>query len=138
MPLGPKYDPKENNVLVKTSLDPMVYLFSGKKLFKIDSESIFNKLNYSWSWIEKVNQSLINQYQPTETINYIDHHLNYTLIKYPDTLEVYRLEPDPSDETKQVKRHIKDPQTFNNLHFRWDRIVTISNTEVYESGVEIN
>jgi len=138
MPLGPKYDPKENNVLVKTSLDPMVYLFSGKKLFKIDSESIFNKLNYSWSWIEKVNQSLINQYQPTETINYIDHHLNYTLIKYPDTPEVYRLEPDPSDETKQVKRHIKDPQTFNNLHFRWDRIVTISNTEVYESGVEIN
>ena len=137
MPLGPKYDPKENNVLVKTSLDPMVYLFSGKKLFKIESESIFNKLNYSWSWIEKVNQSLINQYQPTETINYTDHHPNYTLIKYPDRPEVYRLEPDPSDETKQIKRHIKDPQTFNNLHFRWDRIVTIQYTELYESGVRI-
>ncbi|PIR03408.1 MAG: hypothetical protein COV60_00500 [Candidatus Magasanikbacteria bacterium CG11_big_fil_rev_8_21_14_0_20_43_7] len=50
---------------------------------------------------------------------------------------MYRIEPDQADEKKQVKRHVKDEPTFTSLNFRWDRIVTVPNTEVYDDGEEL-
>ena len=133
MPQGPKYDPKYG-ALVKIVSDPKVYLLLGGNKHWITSETVFTALNYSWNWIEDVAESLLTKYTSKGEITYTDHHPNYTLIKYEDDPKVYRLEPNPVDSTKQVKRWIPDEATFISLNFRWDRIVTIGDTEVYETG----
>ncbi len=133
MPAGPKYDPKYG-ALVKVVTDPKVYLLLGGNKQWITSEAVFTGLNYAWNWIEDVAESLLGKYTSKGEITYTDHHPNYTLIKYEDDTKVYRLESNPVDESVQVKRHIADEATFNSLNFRWDRIVTVSDTEVYETG----
>ncbi|MCF6276700.1 MAG: hypothetical protein L3J07_02505 [Candidatus Magasanikbacteria bacterium] len=136
MPWGPKYDPKYG-ALVKITTDPMVYLLLGNQKYWIDSEEVFNKLNYSWNWIEDIDPRLLNKYTIGEIIDYTNRHPNYTLVKYENNPEVFRLEPDLTDQTKQVKRHIKNEEAFSRLNFRWDRIVTIKNDEEYEIGKEL-
>lgn len=133
MPYGPLYDPKYG-ALVKIVTDPKVYLLLGTEKYWITSESIFNFLNYSWNWIEDIDQRLLNKYTIGSEITYTDHHPNYTLIKYPGSNKVYRLEPDPQDSTRQIKRWIPNENIFNTLNFRWDRIVTVGEAEKYEEG----
>ena len=136
MPWGPNYDPKYG-ALVKIVTDPKVYLLLNTEKYWITSESVFNSLNYHWNWIEDIDKRLLNKYTIGSEITYTDHHPNYTLVKYKNNNKVYRLEPDPNDNTKQVRRWIPDETTFNSLNFRWDRIVTIPDTEVYETGSDL-
>jgi hypothetical protein len=136
MPWGPKYDPKYG-ALVKIVADPKVYLLLGTERYWITSETIFLGLNYSWTWVEDVDKALLNKYTTGSEINYTDHHPNYTIVKYATSPKVYRLEPDPSNSSKQVKRHVKNETVFNSLNFRWDRIVTIPATEIYTDGAVI-
>lgn len=136
MPWGPKYDPKYG-ALVKIVSDPKVYLLLGTEKYWITSETIFLGLNYSWSWVEDVDKALLNKYTTGSEIDYTDHHPNYTIVKYATSPKVYRLEPDPSNSNKQVKRHVLNETVFNSLNFRWDRIVTIPSTEVYTDGAVI-
>ncbi len=133
MPAGPLYDPKYG-ALVKTVDDPKVYLLLGNEKYWITDESVFNKLGYSWNWIEDIDQRLLNNYFTGSEINYTNRHPNYTIVKYPDSADVYRLEPDPTDASKQIKKHIKDEKEFNSFGFRWDRIVVIDKTEQYNTG----
>jgi len=137
MPWGPKYDPKYG-ALVKTVTDPKVYLLLGTEKYWINSEAVFNSLKYSWNWIEDVDMDLLSKYTVGSEINYVNHHPNYTIVKYPNDTKVYRLEPDSSDSTKQVRRHIKDENAFNAFNFRWDRIVTISSDESYDDGEQLS
>ncbi|MBI2475539.1 hypothetical protein HYV69_03905 [Candidatus Uhrbacteria bacterium] len=136
MPWGPKYDPKYG-ALVKIVADPKVYLLLGTERYWITSETVFLGLNYSWSWIEDVDKALLYKYTIGSEINYTDHHPNYTIVKYATSPKVYRLEPDPSNSSKQVKKHILNETVFNSLNFRWDRIVTIPASEVYIDGTVI-
>lgn len=133
MPYGPKYDP-QYGALVKSVFDPKTYLLLGTERYWITSESVFTSLNYVWNWVEDASQDLLDMYSIGSEIGYTDHHPNYTIVKYADSAEVYRLEPDPTDSAKQVKRHIVDEDAYNRLRFRWDRIVTIDDTEVYTDG----
>ncbi|MBI5222137.1 MAG: hypothetical protein HY980_01415 [Candidatus Magasanikbacteria bacterium] len=133
MPWGPKYDPKYG-ALVKIVTDPKVYLLLGGEKYWITAEEIFTGLNYSWDWVEDIDKELLDKYVTGSEINYTDHHPSYTLIKYAASTKIYRLEPDPADTSKQVKRYIKNEAVFNALNFRWDRIVTISKSEVYKDG----
>jgi len=137
MPWGPNYDPKYG-ALVKTVTDPKVYLLLGTEKYWINSEAIFNSLKYSWNWIEDVDMDLLNKYTVGSEINYVNHHPNYTIVKYPNDTKVYRLEPDSTDSTKQVRRHIKDENAFSTFNFRWDRIVTISSDESYDDGEQLS
>ncbi len=136
MPWGPSYDPKYG-ALVKIVADPKVYLLLGTEKYWITSETVFNSLNYSWNWIEDIDESLLAKYTIGSEITGLEHHPNYTLIKYPTNTKVYRLEPNPTDSSKQVKRWIVNEGTFNSLNFRWDRIVTITGDEVYENGLNL-
>ena len=136
MPQGPKYDPKYG-ALVKIVKDPKVYLLLGNNKHWITSETVFNALKYSWSWIEDVATDLLNKYTSAGEITYTNHHPNYTLIKYNDNPRVYRLEPDPENSNNQVKRYIPNETIFNSLNFRWDRIVTIDDTEIYTTGDDL-
>lgn len=136
MPWGPKYDPKYG-ALVKIVTDPKVYLLLGTEKYWITDEDVFNKLNYKWNWIEDIDKALLDKYLTGSEISYTNHHPNYTLVKYAKSPKVYRLEPDAADSTKQVKRHIKDEIAFKALNFRWDRIVTIADTETYAEGAQL-
>ncbi|GEM_PF-6004578 len=131
MPWGPLYDP-QYGALVKTVTDPKVYLLLGNEKYWITDEKVFNALNYQWNWIEDVDQRLLDAYVIGSEINYTDRHPNYTLIKYQHSPKVYRLEP--SSEGAQIKRHISNEAAFISLNFRFDRIVTIPETETYPDG----
>lgn len=136
MPWGPKYDPKYG-ALVKIVTDPKVYLLLGTEKYWITEETVFNGLGYAWNWIEDIDKALLDKYTTGSEISYTGHHPNYTLIKYDSSAKVYRLEPDSSDSSKQVKRHIKDEAAFKGLNFRWDRIVNVPTTEVYTDGAQL-
>ena len=136
MPWGSKYDPKYG-ALVKTVTDPKVYLLLNNNKYWITNENVFNTLNYHWNWIEDIDQRLLDKYTTKTEITDTTTHPNYTLIKYENDPKVYRLEPDPTDQNKQVKKHIPDETTFNKLNFRFDRVVTVSDTETYTTGVEL-
>lgn len=131
MPFGPLYDP-QYGALVKTTSDSKVYLLLGNEKYWISSENVFSQLRYSWNWIEDVDPRLLDKYQIGTEINYTDHHPNYTLIKYTNNPKVYRLEPRLDDSTQQVKRYITSEKEFNELKFRWDRIVVIDDSEQYQ------
>ncbi|MBT4314473.1 MAG: hypothetical protein HOA57_00795 [Candidatus Magasanikbacteria bacterium] len=130
MPWGPKYDPKYG-ALVKTVTDPKVYLLLGTEKYWITAESIFNSLNYSWDWIEDIDEALLDKYSVGSEIDYTDRHPNYTIIKYENDPKVYRLEDGK-------KRHVKDETAFESLNFRWDRIVTIDEAEIYPDGTVLD
>lgn len=137
MPYGPKYDPKYG-ALVKTVKDPKVYLLLGNEKYWISSEDVFNDLGYTWNWIEDIDQRLLDKYQTASEINYTNHHPNYTLIKYPNDSKVYRLEPDPSNPSNQIKKYIPNETEFKALGFRWDRILTIKDSESYTDTTKTN
>ncbi|PLX27295.1 hypothetical protein C0581_03500 [Candidatus Parcubacteria bacterium] len=134
MPLGPNYDPKYG-ALVKVVSSPRVYLLLGTEKYWITSPDVFTSLNYAWGWIEDVDERLLEKYTTGSEITYTDHHPNYTLVKYENDSKIYRLEPQGD---RQVKRWIAGEDAFNSLNFRWDRIVTISEEEVYDTGEELS
>jgi len=133
MPWGPKYDPKYG-ALVKTVTDPKVYLLLNNNKYWITNETTFNQLNYNWNWIEDIDQRLLEKYTTKEEITDTTTHPNYTLIKYENDPKVYRLEPDTTNPEQQVKRHIPNETEFNKLNFRFDRVVTVPDSEVYSEG----
>ena len=130
MPWGSKYDPKYG-ALVKIVTDPKVYLLLGSEKYWITDEAVFNALGYYWNWIEDIDEALLNKYTTGSEINYTDRHPNFTLVKYADDPKVYRLEGGK-------KRHIKDEAAFVSLGYRWDRIVTISDSEGYDDGEQLS
>jgi len=136
MPWGPLYKPKYGSI-VKTITNPKIYMLFGIQKHWITSGSVFEALKYSWNWVEDVADSVLDRYKKKADIDYTDHHPNYSLIKYENDSKVYILMPDPGNPGGQMKRHIKDEITFNNLGYRWDTIATIEDTEAYPDGVAI-
>ncbi len=136
MPWGQLYDP-QYGALVKVTTDPKVYLLLNDEKYWITSETVFEALSYSWDWIEDIDQALLETYTVGSEITDTDTHPKYTLVKYEDSSEVYRLEPGLEDSTTVVKRHIANEQAFESLGFRWDRIVTISDEELYNDGTDL-
>lgn len=130
MPWGPKYDPKYG-ALVKVVTDPKVYLLLGTEKYWITDEDVFNTLGYKWNWIEDIDEDLLAKYTTGSEIDYTDRHPNFTLIKYLDDPKVYKLEDGK-------KRHVVDEQAFESLGYRWDRIVTVEDSEEYIDGEELS
>ena len=111
-----------------------MYLLLGNQRHLIVSDTIFTALGYAWNWIEDVASSLIDKYSDADPIGSSQTHPNYVLIKYPNSPHVYRLEPDPVDATKQIKRKIKNERVFEQNKFRWDRVVEVDAEEIYSDG----
>lgn len=135
MPWGPKREFRAGT-LFKTVVDPKVYIVqsSGNKCW-IESEEVFNALNYKFNQIEDVDPRVLNDFDTCDSpINYTDHHPNYTLIKYSDDSKVYLLEP--SDDG-QMKRPIANEKVFEERGFRFDRVVAVPKTETYPTGSKI-
>lgn len=128
MPLGPKYDPKYG-ALVKTVNDARVYFLLNGKKYWVSSEEVFNKLNYKWTWVEDIDQRLLDKYPNGGEMKTIVHHLDGTIVKYAGSPQVYVI-------TNGKKKHIPNEASFNALGYRWDRIVTISDSETYLDEVD--
>ncbi len=129
MPFGPLYDP-QYGALVKVVSDPKVYVLLGNKRHWITSETVFDALKYAWNWIENISESLLDKYTEAGEITETGVHQDGTLIQYENSPEVYRVE-------NGKKRHIKSESVFARLKYRWDRIITIDDTEEYEDGTMI-
>ena len=132
MGMGPKY-----STLVKLADSGRVYVISNGNRYWFDSATVFDKLNYNWSWIGKVSEDFLNEYIDAGKWGTMDRHPNYTLIKYRNSASVYRIEPDPKDSSKQIKRLIPTEKDFLRLRLRFDRVVTISDLEQYPDGAEL-
>jgi len=132
MPWGPNKNIKAGQ-LFKSVTDPKVYVqqANGNKCW-IENEQVFQALNYSFNNVWDVHSSYINQ-TPTcgSSIDYTDHHPNYTLIKYQNSNDVYLLEP---NNGQQVKRLIEDMNVFNELNLSRKDIITIDQSEQYPTG----
>lgn len=137
MPFGRLYNAKEGAV-VKVVGDPKVYLLQGGKKYWIASGDVFEKLNYSYSWIEDVSDDLLAQYEDGEEINTSTRHPKFTLIKKKGDPRVFRLEPDSQNPNKLVKRHIKSLAVFDRLQYRKDRILEVEDLAQYQEsdGIE--
>ncbi len=138
MPWGPLWDPKYG-AIVKNIKDSNVYfLANGEKLW-IKTAAILTALYGvdGSSWIQDVDKTLLDKYADGTTIDYTNHHPNFTIVKYAGSSKVYRLEPQENDPIKQIKRHIVSLDLFKSLGYRTDRIAVIANTEVYEDGAPI-
>ena len=136
MPHGPLYTPLANT-LIKATTDPKVYLFSGNTVHWIVSETIFNTLGYTWNKIEQISTSFFERFTRGEDLTQTHLRPNGTLIKYDYSPRVYRLNADPEDNTKQIKRWIHDKDTFISLHYRWQDIISVNEAETYPNGEEI-
>ncbi|MFB6226263.1 MAG: peptidoglycan-binding protein [Candidatus Paceibacteria bacterium] len=134
MPWGPKKEFKSGS-MIKTVDDPKVYLIINDKRYWIENGQIFKELGYEWSMITDVDPRVMDKFELGESIDYTDHHPPYSLIKYPDSSKVYRLEPNEDGELE--KRHIKNQEVFDQLGYRLDRIITIDKTEQYPTGEPI-
>lgn len=128
MPLGPRYNPKYG-ALVKIVTDPKVYFLLNDKKYWISSEPVFKALRYKWEWIEDVDRQLLDKYPDGGEIFDVEKHRDGTVVKYASSPQVYILE-------SGQKRPIASEQEFNNLGYRWDRIVVISENEVYPTVPE--
>lgn len=129
MPLGPKYNPKYGAV-VKTVTDSKVYFLLNEKKYWITSESIFLALQYKWSWVEDIDQRLLDKYGVGGEIMDVSRHLDGTIIKYAGSPDVFVIQ-------NGKKKHIVSEQEFNNLGYRWDRIVELQSSEVYGNVEDI-
>lgn len=128
MPWGPMKNFKQGT-LVKTVTDPKVYLLQQNQKCWLKSEKVFNTLNYKFSWITDVDPGLLDRYPTCNSpISYTDHHPPGTLVKYRDSNNVYILKEQNNELQKKL---IKSEQEFEDLGYRWDRIVTIDKEEVY-------
>ncbi|MFB6181859.1 MAG: hypothetical protein ABEJ24_03100 [Candidatus Magasanikbacteria bacterium] len=134
VPYGPKWNPK-GGALVKVPTDNKVYLLLGNNKYWINNQDIFKKLGYKWGWIQDISPELLEQYNNKGEIDYTDHHPIGSLIKYPDSNKVYRIEKGPFGSL--VKRHVKDERVFNALGYRFDRVVEIDKDETYKRGQPI-
>ncbi|MFB6182220.1 MAG: peptidoglycan-binding protein, partial [Candidatus Magasanikbacteria bacterium] len=135
MPWGPKKDFRSGS-MIKTVTDPKVYLIIDNKRYWIENGQIFKELGYKWNMITDVDPRVMDKFELGESIDYTNHHPPYSLVKYPDSNKVYRLEPNEKGEL--VKRHIKDQESFNALGYRLDRIITIDESEQYPTGEPIS
>lgn len=135
VPLGPKAKEQglmKGGTLIKVTSDPKVYLLLDDKRYWITSEKVFNELNYKWGWIQDGSMQLVNSFKKEGEINNTNQHKEGSLIKYPNSNKVYKLEK--NNQGQMVKRHIKNEQVFDRLGYRFDRVVTIDKDETYPDG----
>lgn len=104
-----------------------VYIIDGETKQWIKTADIFSKLGYKWSWIEPIEDYLLNDYKEGTAVSSAKIHPNGTLVKYPDSAAVYLLE-------NGKKRPISSADTFNRMGLDWSRIITISKREAYKTG----
>jgi hypothetical protein len=137
MPWGPRKDFR-SGTLVKTTKDPKVYVILNNEKCWLKNLQVFNKLNYKMDWVVDVSPKLINNLPTCSSpIGYTDHHPPGTLVKYSDSPNVYQIKKHHNKSGELAKDLIKSEQEFNQLGYRWDRIITVPESETYPNYSEV-
>lgn len=135
----------QNGTLIKYKGNPAVYQLqpapydSNVQVKRhIADETVFNGLGFKWKQIVKLEQGSI-EYTTGEPITQQTmfaavYRPAGLLIKYAESNKVYRLDPDPTESSLLIKRHIVNAKTFRALGYKWKDIVTVSNVEVFPTG----
>ncbi|MBP9760760.1 MAG: hypothetical protein KBD15_00775 [Candidatus Magasanikbacteria bacterium] len=134
MPMGVRLRFADGS-LVKLANDPTVYLVLQGEVRPIPNEQTFISLGFQWNWIETITKETFARYRMGAPLT--SARLPYTLISYPRSSQIYRLEPDAAMPGKLVKRRIATTDALNRLGYRRDRVVVIPATEVYADGSPI-
>lgn len=134
-PLGPKYNPK-SGALFKFIKDPKIYLLLGANKHWIASESVFTALQYAWSWVEDVAQGVVDKFETGGDITDEMLHPIGSLIQYNGSLDVYRIEKDPADETHIIKRLIPN-HDLPNSPYHDDYVFVLDESEQYDDGESV-
>lgn len=134
MPMGVRLRFADGS-LVKLVSDPTVYLVLQGEVRPITTEQTFISLGFQWNWIETITKETFARYRLGAPLQ--GTRVPYTLISYPRSSQIYRLEPDAATPGKLVKRRIATTDALNRLGYRRDRVVVIPSTEVYADGAQI-
>lgn len=113
--------------LVRAGGDTKVYLIFKNTKAWIESPAVFLGLGFRGDWVQEVPASTLADYQEIRHIDDPRHHPSGSLVKYADKATIYFIEG-------PAKRPIANPGAFERSGFKWDRVVTIRNTETYVNG----
>ncbi len=120
IPFGPLYIPKQG-ALFKVISDPRVFVLIGLERHWIAGEGIFRALGYAAGWVEDVADEVLNRFKEGPSVEH-EAPVN-SFISHPGSSKVYRIEIDPKDPTKKVKRWVKNEAAFKRFDFRPDRVL---------------
>jgi hypothetical protein len=128
VPWGPAYRPMNKVVYVQAvnGSDRTIYVVLYGKKHSIASTALFEQIGYKLPWIEPADARLIANLPTGIAHTRTDIHPDYTLIKYANSPNIYRLETDANGT--HVRRWIKNEVVFNRLKFDWNRIVVVPST----------
>ena len=109
-----------------------VYILEGGKKRWINDPAVFVSLGYNWDNIVYTSDAEINYYDTAANLSTTTNHPNGTLIKSPDSPNVYLLETG-------TKRYIGNPNVLTSRFF-WRNLVNISTAEMsgYPSGSDMH
>lgn len=112
--------------LIKSPIDPTVYVIKDGKKQPIASPQEFEQSGYKWDQIKTVQSDLLKQISDLKAqISQLREELKKTgtLIKNPYGPEVYVIKDGK-------KEHITSPQEFSQKGYKWDQIQTVTSDEI--------
>ena len=98
---------------------PEVYVVSNGQKRHILDPAVFNKFQYNWRQIIRVNNDELAIYPVGEPVNANSDYPDNSLVRVANQSTVYVVEGDKL-------KPITSPEAFDSNNYRWDRIKTIS------------
>jgi peptidoglycan hydrolase-like amidase len=112
-----------NSTLVKSKIQPSVYLIDKKNSKKVKREftsaELFNHLNYDWSKIIEISQEELNLYPTEKPMLY----KNGDLLQAENSSPVYLIE-------NGKKRKIDSLGIFQAKNYQWNQVIVVSEREI--------
>lgn len=110
-----------------------IYVISDGAKRYVTGPDIFTGLGYVWSQIVSVSDSHLTLYADGDNLSITTTHPNGTLVKATNGTSIYYLE-------SGTKRGITTPEIFEANNFKWNRVISITQTELdtYTEGNPIS
>jgi len=130
-PTGSSITTYPDGTLLKGS-DNKVYVVSDGTKRYITGPALFADLGYQWSDVLSVSSGHLSLYSDGTDITSSTSHPNGALVKTSNGTSIYLLE-------SGVKRGIATPQIFEARGYKWNQVISITQTELasYATGADI-
>ena len=128
IPWGPKREFK-NGSLIKYPGNSQVYVLFNNTLYPISSEVAFRDAGYKFSWIEDVDNTVLDFFYisdaPFESLSKLP---NGFIFKYSDSPKVYRIHEQTAFGS--TAKPISNEVELQSRRYRFDRIPTVARTKI--------
>lgn len=135
IPLGPKAELKNGSV-VKLLDDPKVYVMIQGNLHWVETEEVYKAYGLEFSKVEVISEELFETFtigpDLVDPFNYPD----YLAVKYENDPKVYLIVT--NEFGFKIKRHVANEEIFDELNYRFDRVVNIPDDFSFFEGDPIN